>query len=385
MSLDLILVGGGLANGLLAYRLAQTRPDLSILVLEGDRPGGNHTWCFHDSDLTPTEAAWLEPFVVHRWPGYDVAFPARSRRLGIGYRAVTSERFAEILTATLGARLRIAKVDHLTPTRVVLEGGETIDAKAVIDGRGPAASPALDLAYQKFLGLELRLERPHGLTQPILMDAMVAQHDGFRFVYVLPFAPDCLMVEDTYYADGPALDRPLLRARLDAYLAAKGWSVAETLREETGVLPITLGGNITTFWRDGVPGLARSGLRAGLFHPTTGYSLPDAVHLADHIAGLADLSAPALFDAVRTWSVARWRNQRFFRLLNRLLFLAGSPAERFRVLQRFYGLPESSIRRFYAGALSRGDKLRLLVGKPPVPFFNALRVVWPRRMRSEGT
>ena len=31
---DLILVGGGLANGLLALRLRQARPDLRLLIIE---------------------------------------------------------------------------------------------------------------------------------------------------------------------------------------------------------------------------------------------------------------------------------------------------------------------------------------------------------------
>ena len=41
---DLILVGGGLANGLIAWRLRMQRPELNILLLEsGERIGGNHT------------------------------------------------------------------------------------------------------------------------------------------------------------------------------------------------------------------------------------------------------------------------------------------------------------------------------------------------------
>jgi lycopene beta-cyclase len=71
----------------------------------------------------------------------------------------------------------------------------------------------------------------------------------------------------------------------------------------------------------------------------------------------------------------RWRRHSFFRLLNRMLFRAGAPAERFRVLSRFYTLPEPAIRRFYAGALSPLDKVRLLAGKPPVPVLGAVRAI----------
>jgi lycopene beta-cyclase len=269
-------------------------------------------------------------------------------------------------------------VRQVEPTRAVLEDGTEIRAGAVLDGRGQIDSTALDLAYQKFLGLEVRLHAPHGLARPILMDATVAQHDGYRFVYVLPFGPDRLLVEDTYYADRPDLPHELLRTRLQGYLAARGWRIAEVLREEAGILPITLGGDIAAFWQEGVAGLPRTGLRAGLFHPTTGYSLPDAVRLADHIAGLPDLGAEPLHAAIRAWSARRWREQGFFRLLNRMLFRAGSPDERFQVLRRFYGLPEPTIRRFYAGALTIADKARLLAGKPPVPILGAIRAMFPQ-------
>ena len=70
---DLILLGGGLANGLLAYRLRQVRPEIRLAVIEsGATWGGNHTWSFHETDLTPAQRAWTAPFVAHRWPGYSM-------------------------------------------------------------------------------------------------------------------------------------------------------------------------------------------------------------------------------------------------------------------------------------------------------------------------
>jgi lycopene beta-cyclase len=372
---DLVLVGGGLANGLLAYRLAQRRPELSILVLEsGPTLGGNHTWSFHEGDLTREATAWLAPFIGHAWSAYDVIFPGQRRRIGHGYATVSSERFHAVLKRRLGPSVRLGcEVVSVEPHRVVLAAQDVITARAVVDGRGLRDSPNLILGYQKFVGQELRFAQPHGLDTPIIMDATVEQLDGYRFVYVLPFGPDRALVEDTYYADAADLDGAALRQRIAAYAESRGWRIAEVLREEIGVLPITLAGNVEAFWREGDPDVARSGLRAALFHPTTGYSLPDAVRLADHIASLPDLDD--LPRAISTYATARWRAQGFFRLLNRMLFLAGAPTNRFRVLRRFYGLSEKMISRFYAGRLTRGDKLRLLTGKPPVPFFQAMRVV----------
>ncbi len=371
---DLILVGGGLANGLIAWRLAERRPELRLLLLEQDEAlGGNHTWSFHDADLSAAQHAWLAPLVAHRWPGYEVRFPARRRQLHGGYASLTSTRFDDCLRQRLGDRLRLAcRVRQLDAHGVQLAGGERLSAHALIDGRGPRASAHLALGYQKFLGQELRLRQPHGLTQPVLMDATVDQHEGYRFVYLLPLAADRLLVEDTYYADAAELPHALLRQRLAAYVQARGWQIAELLREEHGVLPITLAGDPRAFAADwqGVP---HSGLAAGLFHATTGYSLPHAVRLADAVAALPVLSSEALLALTEQTLLAEWHRQGFFRLLNRMLFLAGRPEQRWRVMQRFYGLPEGLIQRFYAGRLRLTDKLRIVTGKPPVPLFEACR------------
>lgn len=378
---DLILVGGGLANGLVALRLAEVRPELRVLVLEaGAAPGGNHTWSFHERDLDAAQRRWIAPLVCHGWPGYEVRFPHFSRRVALGYRSIASARFADLLRAALGPRLRCgAEVRDLYPDAVVLRSGETLRARAVLDGRGFAASPHLHLAYQKFVGQELLLDAPHGLSSPLLMDACVEQFDGYRFVYVLPLAPDRLLVEDTYYSGVADLDREALRGRIARYAAAAGWRIREIAREEEGILPVVLGGAIEAFLDAGgkVP---RSGLRAALFHQTTGYSLPDAVRLADLVAALPDITPLRLRDAIDRQVRSRWRAQRFFRLLNRMLFLAGKPEDRYKVMRRFYRLADPLIAHFYAGRLSARERLRLLSGKPPVPVLGALRaLLWSGR------
>jgi lycopene beta-cyclase len=255
---------------------------------------------------------------------------------------------------------------------VELESGERFAAPCVIDGRGAEPSGALQLAFQKFLGLELRLTAPHGETVPVIMDAAVGQDDGYRFVYTLPFSADTILIEDTYYADGPALDPAMLRRRIEAYAARKGWVIAEVLREETGTLPILLGGDIEAFWRQNETGAARIGLRACLFHPTTGYSLPDAVAMADAVAELPELTTENVAALTKACSKRLWQERGFYRMLNRMLFLAAEPDKRFKVLQRFYQLSEPLVERFYRAASTQADKARVLIGWPPVPIHRAI-------------
>lgn len=373
---DLILVGGGLANGLIAWRLRQLRPDLRLLLLEaGAQPGGNHTWSFHQGDVTPEQHQWLAPLVAHRWQGYDVWFPALTRTLEGDYLSVTSERFAAVIAAALGENLWTQiTVSDVTPESVTLADGQMLYAAAVIDGRGWQPSPHLTAGFQAFLGQQWRLSAPHGLTRPRLMDATVDQSTGYRFVYTLPLSATELLIEDTHYIDRATLNLARAAAHIRDYAQQQGWQLAELQREEQGNLPITLAGNYRAFWQ-AKAGQPCSGLRAGLFHATTGYSLPQAAALADRIAQQRDLTAAALFRLTENYAARQWRKQRFFRLLNRMLFLAGRPDRRWQVMQRFYGLNQGLIARFYAGQLRLTDMARILTGKPPVPVGEAVQAV----------
>ena len=371
---DLILVGGGLAAGLIAWRLALDRPDLRVAVVERDaRIGGRHTWSFFDGDISDEDRAWLEPATAHRWDaGYDVYFRGLSRSLETPYNSLTSERLSEVVAPLLGDRLIAGEAVAITPDSVTLADGRVLTATGIIDARGPAPTPHLALGWQVFVGRTLKLTQPHGLIRPTIMDATVEQGNAYRFVYLLPFDATTLLVEDTCYTDAPTLDRDLLRVRIDAYARSRGWIVEAVLDEEEGVLPIALGGDIDAFWAEGSP-VARVGLAAALFHPTTGYSLPDAVSTARMIASLSDLSSASLRTATEQRSKSLWAERAFYRLLDRMLFKAAEPQERWKVLRRFYGLSEGIVRRFYAGRSTALDKVRLLAGKPPVPVVKAMR------------
>jgi lycopene beta-cyclase len=380
---DVLLVGGGLANGLLAWRLRQERPELRVRLVERDEAlGGEHTWSFHDADVTPSQHGWLAPLVERAWPAHDVRFPGLTRRLFSGYRSITARRLHERVHALLGESALLGRaVRAVDAGGATLEDGTRLEARCVVDGRGLLGGDWLQAAVQEFVGLDVTLAEDHGLDAPMLMDATVPQVGGFRFFYVLPWSERRLLIEDTRYADAASLRPVDARAAIERYAAGRGWRIVSVDREERGVLPIPLAGDVEALWRRLPDGVAASGTRAGLFHATTGYSLPDAVRLADHVAALRRLDGRALADEVRAIARESWRRQAFLRFLNRMLFLAAAPERRWVVLARFYRLAPGLIERFYAGRLTWRDRVRLLAGRPPVPVRRAARCL---RERNRG-
>jgi len=362
--LDYAIVGGGLQGGLIALAIRAQQPTARIAIVErGPTLGGNHTWCFHADDV-PDGARWIDPLVVARWDGYDVAFPGRRRRLDTPYACITSDRLDACVRGAVDELHLGAPAIAIEPRRVATAERE-LAATAVIDARGPdrAQAHAPRCGWQTFIGQELRVPN-HGLARPMLMDATVAQRGAFTFMYALPLSPDVLLLEDTAFADSSYLDVAAGRRAIEDYARARGWGGAggwtgeHVVREETGVLPLPLEWDPPPL----APPLV-AGYAGGWFHPTTGYSFPVAARLA---ALIAALPPGALFGrALDQLARAHHAQLAFATRLNRLLFGWFRPVDRYHVLERFYGLPEEVIRRFYALQTTALDRARIIAGKPP--------------------
>lgn len=374
---EYLLVGGGLQSGLLTLALRSRRPASRIAIVERDNAlGGNHTWCFHAGDVSHRAAEWIAPLVCHRWPGYEVRFPGFRRTIDVEYSAITSERMDEVVRGAVeghsGSQLFLgAEAESVDRHAVRLADGREITADVVIDARGPDRSDADpdSAGFQKFVGLEVDLEAPHGLERPLLMDAELDQEQGFRFMYVLPLAERRLLLEDTYFHQSPVLDADGVRAEIMAYAGRKGYAVAAVVREEKGVLPMTWRGSLPSRQP---PGAITAGFQGGWFHPATGYSLPIAARVADHIAEHSPETVA--LEGLDTL-VPRQRSQsRFCHLLNRLLFRWYAPRSRRHIFERFYRFPRETIERFYALRMTWADRLRLVVGNPPRGFSPRYRL-----------
>ena len=366
MDKPMVILGGGLWGGLLAYRMSLLHPDKKFLILEsGPSFGGNHTWSFHHADVSVDQLNWLSPFIRKSWPGYSVHFPEHSRHIEGNYYSISSDQFHQVLTQRLSDYTRF-NASYTTQDAKKL-GSFVIDARGVFE-KGRAG-------YQKFVGLEVEMEESHNLTSPILMDANVPQKDGYRFLYYLPFSKNTLLAEDTRYSINSNLDIEDFENEIFCEIKKRGWKIKSVLRKEKGVLPIPLT-KIRPKNEERVIDLA------GILHDTTGYSLPDAVRLIDLIV-MTDLSEKSVQKCVNDYRNKREKDRGFFRVLNLLMFQAAQDKERYRVFQHFYRLPEPMIARFYQGKLTGFDRARVFIGKPPVPVLSALKCFLPQK-KSEG-
>ncbi len=366
---DIVLVGGGLQNGLIALAALHARPGLRIAMIERGRAvGGNHTWCFHAQDVPAELAGVVDAITTYRWDGYAVRFPGRERVLDEPYAGTCSQALAQALGEAFGraggCELRCGTLAReVLADRVVLETGEVLAADLVVDARGPRqlAGGARGGGYQKFVGVELGLARPHALPRPVLMDATVPQVGGFRFFYVLPLAADRVLVEDTTFGRDPSLDVARLELGCLRFAAASGLSIARVIRTEQGVLPMPGDGD------EDAPGRPlRAGYAGGWFHPATGYSFPIAARLASFIA--ARRPSEVIGEDLHALWRAHLRQVRFCHRLNRLLFHWFEDGRQWNVFERFYRLPAPLIRRFYALETTAVDRARILIGRPPRGF-----------------
>jgi len=274
---DLAILGGGCAGLSLARELAALDIKKSVLVLEPrETYHDDRSWCFWARDQHPL-AAW----VSHAWSSWLFGREAGDMHArdcsGYNYQYIRSADFyRESLKAVaqcpaikleLGSAVSSVKT-HEEGWEVDVANQDTFIARQVVDTR-PPPQDVIDRStlFQCFLGVEIKLERPAsiGQGQMELMTDMRTVNGEFCFTYILPYAPDHLLVEVTFFSGQPPT-LEVLEAELDQLLAKRGWAGAKILRTECGSLPMGL--------PEPPKDLAtpmRAGLRGGALRPSSGY------------------------------------------------------------------------------------------------------------------
>jgi lycopene beta-cyclase len=356
----IVIAGGGLAGALAALAMARHRPDVPLMIVEeGETFGGEGVRTFTDAELGRDGAALIGPLAIERWQGFYVAFPGMSRNFGIeysGFGAVDLHRALVELLDPKQYRLGV-KVVAVREDALVLDGGEEIKAQGAIDARGAANLSTLDLLYEARLEREYFFKAPHRVDRPVLIDATVAQGEALRFMQCVPLGEDRLIVADVMISDRAQTDGEA-GARLDAYVAARGWRAKGSEGDHGSARPLPAGGDFAAFWRQSGARVAKLGLRGGFVHPATGRTLSDAVANAMLLASQRDLEGAALHDLFEAEAKQAWRRREPLRAVVSAL-AAAKPGERRAMVARLYGLPPATIARFHADRLGMVDRMRV--------------------------
>ncbi|ABQ69547.1 lycopene cyclase [Rhizorhabdus wittichii DC-6] len=367
---DLAIIGGGLSGGLIALAARRARPDRRVLLIEAAPTlGGAHLWSFLDSDVEAEDRPLLEPLVNYGWREFAVVFPLYKRALPFPFYSIRSDRFDAALREAMPAEsiLTGRRALGVAPDGVVLEDGTLIGAGGVIDARGPGDLSLLDLHYRKFVGYELTLDGPHSVRRATLIDAAADPAEGFQYMEMLPIENDRLFIEDVRYESWPEMDMADHGNRIVNHAARFGWRIRSSARGQAGVLPIALGGDFADYWRSGGEGVAKAGLRAGLFHPVTGNSLADAARVARLVAEADDWSGAALHAMLHDHAARAWAKRAYYRRFATRMLRDTPPAEGYRMLESLYAMDADLIARFHAMRLGFADRMALSLGEGPMP------------------
>jgi lycopene beta-cyclase len=353
------IAGGGLSGCLLLSALKNKYPEQKFELFEmREKLCGNHTWCFHDADLPPGTLNWLAPLISKTWDSYEVRFPKFTRVLNSKYHCIKSEDLVEKIETRFKTELRLGQKQNLAETDFICTGWT-------------AVNPAHEYGWQKFVGLEIELENAHELVRPILKDATVEQIDGYRFVYTLPLSPTRVLIEDTYYSNTKDLDVATITLRIRDYSKKQNWKIKNIIRSETGCLPLDLEKPTSSAQNNSVT----LGAASQFLNPVTGYTLPFTLRSIQALLDTSSLEQNDLAHSLAALHKSEENIQSFYRLLNKMMFRAAKPELRYKILERFYGLNENLIERFYSGQNTFWDGFRILSGKPPVPVLAALRAI----------
>lgn len=372
---DVIIAGAGLAGSLTAYYLKTEKPDLRVALIEANtRVGGNQTWGFRDSDLSPRALDIVKPLIDRSWDDCRVIFPRYERVLKSRYSAIRSSDFHEKVSSLIGSGLRLnCEATVLTDGQVALSNGDTLTAPLVLDARGFSQFNKPKSGYHKFISYDVSFEEPHGVEIPVLVDAKCAQLDGYRFFQLLPWSKSRLLVTEAYESSTPELNHERISRSLYSLIERRGWRLTSVDAEQSGAFYLPLSNDYIPMSKSG--DALPIGVRGGYFHAGTGEAFADALRFAEVIRSAPEPTT----SSVREWlhrNRRSWvRRQWFYRLLNRIAFVVSEPSERYRLHQKFFELQPELIERYFAEKTTWADTVRISSANPAAPLKHVIHAL----------
>jgi lycopene beta-cyclase len=374
---DLIIIGAGCAGLSMAREIARqcdSKNKQRVMLVEPRESYSNdRTWCFWQRQPEIDRAIVSKSWNAWQFDTKDDVVVQRSAT-DWAYHCVPADAFYQqaqqdidrtsFMTLLLGQT-----VVSVNPSALGIEvetGSGHISAAQVIDTRPPSSERSnAALLKQVFYGLELRLNEPQQHTDIAkLMSHMSSDTDGFKFHYLLPLAPERVLLEVTRFSKSALAAANLAgeaHKALQAYFPNGG---AEVVRHEQGLIPMGLPPKSAT----GDTRWVHAGTGAGAVRASSGYAFQRIQRWARAEAS-SFLKQQPLTGQDPVTGVLGWMDRVFLETLSRQPTLA---PELFMALAR--GVPADRLTRFLTEQPRALDLAAVISALPAMPILKTLKL-----------
>ncbi|WP_339660184.1 lycopene cyclase family protein [uncultured Polaribacter sp.] len=292
---DYIIVGGGAAGLMMAYRMAKDVffDDKKILIIDKVKKTTNDkTWCYWE-----TKNGDWDDLLTTSWN--TILFESDSLVLEeniapYSYKMIRSSNFYAQIWKTLEHKNNI----HFLEENVVSihqqkEDAKIITEKAVYTTKTLLNSILFDPSYKKqttypllqqhFVGFFIKTkEDTFKDTTATFMDFTVPQNGNTRFMYVLPISKTEALFEYTLFSsDLLAFD--VYKTAIEKYLERKNITNYTIIEQEQGAIPMTC----YKFWNKNSTNIMHIGTAGGWSKASTGFTFKNinkkTKELVEHI------------------------------------------------------------------------------------------------------
>jgi lycopene beta-cyclase len=365
---ELIILGGGCAGLSLAARLAQQRPDLSLIVVEPrTRYGEDRTWC--GWQIAPH---YFSDCVVSQWKTWRIVaphtalelqshkYPYELIRSNLVYekamRWIEASPQARMLTGTEAVRV-VEEEDFVT---VDLADGRCLRSPWVVDTRPVHRELSKPWLWQNFVGYVVSSTGDSPILDgiPTLMEFQASSGCVSQFMYTIPFEDGTVLFECTRFSLAHS-EEQVLEAELRRWLRERFGEQWTVQRREAGSLPMAPP-VCTSQTR-----VIHAGTRGGSMRISTGYAFHRIQRWADACA--ASVISTGVPVSAKGSSLLDSMDELFLRVMQNPSVSAG---DLFGDL--FASCPTDSLIRFLSGVPNVSDLWRVARGLPWGMFLREL-------------
>lgn len=353
--LDIAIIGGGSAG----ISLATTLNNCSAVVIEPRTPEERScSWALWANQHQQQQFASATKGSWQQWRLIDHHTEVLHQTDQYRYTSLSSADYIAQCEEQLpeGVDLIRAPAEDIVANGsggVFSAAGQHYRASQLYDSRPPTMTE--QGLKQHFVGWEIRTKGPISDPQiATLMDFRVDQSRGLHFVYVLPFSDRHLLIESTMISS-KLEDKDWYCQAMTQWLETQNIAIEETLREETGVIPMDTVAPIDS-------NIACIGAASGAVRLSSGYAFSG---IQTQIAKLAQGISAGDYRVPAPISPGLVRMDRIFNGV-----LMAQPELGVSIMMRTAkALDGNGFARFMLGSATIADWTRVILAMPKMPFL----------------